>query len=169
MSLDAGARPHPEVSEQDIRHPRDVWGSAVTVVIAAVALQRSVSYGIEGHTQVVGPGMFPAIVSAALLLLGLLWALQTWRKTVPQPEEPIELPDRGGVARIAITVAAMLVPALVFNLVDFRLTVFAMSFAVMRFVFGSPLVLAATVSAALSAICYFGLALGLGMVLPLSF
>lgn len=161
---DAGLAPqaHP-------RHGRDMWGSAVTIAVSALALQRSSSYGLRGNTQVVGPGLFPGMVSAVLLVLGIVWALQTWRRTVPQPEEPIELPDRGGVLRIAITVAAMLVPALVFDQIDFRLTIFAVGFVVLRFVFGAPIVMTCLVSAGLSAVCYFGLSVGLGMVLPLSF
>lgn len=145
----------------------DHWGSLVTIVLSAVALQRSVSYGLQGRTQVIGPGMFPAIVSTALLGLGLAWAWQAWRRSVPGRAEPLQWPDRSGLVGIGVTVLVLLVPALVFDLVDFRLTVFAICFVVLRFVFGSSLRLATGVGVLLSTLAYLGLSVGLGLPLPL--
>ncbi|MFJ6199199.1 tripartite tricarboxylate transporter TctB family protein [Micromonospora sp. NPDC092111] len=148
------------------RHPRDIWGSAATIAVAAVALERSVSYGFKGKNQLVGPGLFPAIVAAALLLAGAAWAWQTWRSAVPESEEPIEWPDAGGTRRILLTAGALLAAGLLFDVVDFRLTIFAVTVVLLRFVFGRSLLLSAALGVVLAVICYLGLALGLGMVLP---
>ncbi|SNT48661.1 tripartite tricarboxylate transporter TctB family protein [Rhodococcoides kyotonense] len=151
------------------RHRRDVWGSAGTIVLSALALERSVTYGLEGSNQPVGPGLFPAVISAAMLVLGLLWALQTWRRSVPEPEEPIEWPDRSGYRRILITVATLAVPAFLMEYIDFRITIFAITFVILKFVFAQSLRLSVIAGIVIAAVCYFGLAIGLGMVLPLSF
>lgn len=148
---------------------RDAWASAVTIAVAAVALQRSLSYGLEGTTQVVGPGLFPAIAAGALLLLGLVWAVQTWRRRVPEPEEARPWPGRNGALRIATTVATLVAAAVVFDDIDFRITVLACVFVILRLVFGRPVVSSIAAGVAISAVCYFGLAFGLGMALPLSF
>lgn len=147
----------------------DQWGSGIAILVSAVALQRSVSYGLNGTTQVIGPGMFPAIVSGVLLVLSLIWALQAFRHTVAHSDEPVVWPDRSGLLRIAVTVGAMLVPALAFDLLDFRLTIFAICFVILRFVFNSTLLMSTAVGVGLSALAYFGLSVGLGLRLPLAF
>lgn len=148
---------------------RDAWGSAVTIAVAAYALQRSLSYGLEGTTQVVGPGLFPAIASGALLLLGLVWAVQTWRDRVPAPEELKPWPGREGALRIATTLATLAVAAVLFDLIDFRITVLACVFVILRLVFRRPVVSSLVIGAVISAVCYLGLSMGLDMALPLSF
>lgn len=160
---------HLPVDDPRVRHRRDVWGSAGTILIAAVALERSVTYGLKGTNQPVGPGLFPAVISSIMLVLGLLWALQTRRRTVPEPQEPIEWPDRGGSRRILITVAAIAVPALLMEYIDFRITVFVIVFVILKYVFSQSYRLSAIAAVVMAAVSYFGLALGLGMVLPLSF
>lgn len=166
-SVTRAGDPAPAPAQASVR--RDAWASAVTVVVAAVALQRSLSYGLEGTTQVVGPGLFPAIASGALLLLGFVWAVQTWRRRVPEPEEAKAWPGRDGALRIATTVATLVAAAVVFDYIDFRITVVACVFVILRLVFGRPVVSSVVVGVAISAVCYFGLSFGLGMALPLSF
>jgi hypothetical protein len=159
----------PATGENSPNYRLDQWGSGIAILLSAVALQRSVSYGLKGTSQVIGPGMFPAIVSGVLLVLALIWALQAFRHTVAHSDEPVVWPDRGGVLRIAVTVAAMLLPALAFDLLDFRLTIFAICFVILRFVFGSTWLMSIAVGVGLSALAYFGLSVGLGLRLPLSF
>jgi hypothetical protein len=95
-----------------------------------------------------------------------VWCWQTFRRTVPRPAEPVTWPDPQGTRRILITAGAMAAAAAVFNFIDVRLTIFALAFTILRSVFGRSLLGAIVTGVVLAAVCYLGLAIGLGMVLP---
>lgn len=114
----------------------DRIGSALCVLVALLVIERSLAYGLSGTSQVVGAGAFPFGLGLALLGLGAVWAWQSWHGLVPPPSEEIELPDRGGLFRIAFTSAVLLGSALLFETLDFRLTLFLAPALVMRVVFG---------------------------------
>ncbi|GAA1002752.1 hypothetical protein Aple_001470 [Acrocarpospora pleiomorpha] len=145
---------------------RDTIGSAVCMLVAVVIMLASLSYGLRGRTQVVGPGLFPMIVASFLLLLGALWAYQAWTGRVATSDEPVEIPDRAGVRSIVVTSLVVLACAVLFDRLDFRLTMFGVPFVVLRYVFGQPLARSVGAGLAITIVSYLVLAEGLGLAVP---
>lgn len=144
----------------------DKVGSLACVLIAVAVMAASFSYGLRGRGQVVGPGLFPMVIASCLLLLGVLWAYQAWTGRIAASDEPVELPDRAGARRIVVTSLVLLACALLFDRLDFRLTMFGVPFVVLRYVFGQPLLRSLGTSLAVTTVCYLALAEGLGLALP---
>lgn len=145
----------------------DRVGCVICLLVAAVVIVRSLDYGLSGTTQIVGAGMFPFGLGVALLVLGLLWAWQAWRGTVPAPADEIELPDRSGLTRILFTSAVLLGSALLFTTVDFRLTLFLAPALVMRFVFGDGWLRPAVTGIGIAAVSHLVLVTTLNIPLPM--
>lgn len=144
----------------------DRIGSGICVVLSVGVIVQSLFYGLQGKTQVVGAGLFPFILGIAFLVVAILWAWQAWRGTVPEPADDIEWPNAGGFVRIGITAGVLLASALVFELIDFRVTLFLAPFIVMRFVFAMGWIRSIAVALGITVACHFILLVGLGMPLP---
>ncbi|CAN5502398.1 hypothetical protein BH11ACT6_BH11ACT6_22730 [soil metagenome] len=148
------------------RQISDLVAAVVVVVGAAVAAVVSVGYGLSGHNQAVGPGLFPTVLSVLLLVLGLIWTVEAWTGRTPRPDAEVVLPDRAGAIRIATISVTILTAALCFETLDFRLTIFLAPFVVMGVVFRQPIWRAAIVSAVISGVSFYSLTYGLGIPLP---
>ncbi|MGW7682288.1 tripartite tricarboxylate transporter TctB family protein [Kribbella sp. NPDC054772] len=110
-------------TEQDpeSKHRRPVGTWAVQAVLAAIGGYVAVSargLGIwlpEGP----GPGFFPLVLAGALILLSVGWFFQTPRL------EPVPADDRHAVSRAAaVTIASLIVLALLLGVLGFQVCVF---------------------------------------------
>ncbi len=144
----------------------DRVGAGIGIVIAVVVIVQSVFYGLQGKGQIIGPGFFPFVLGILLLAIAALWEWQAWRGTVPAPADEIELPDRGGVFRIAVTASVLLLSALLFETLDFRLTIFLAPTIVMIVVFRAGWLRSIATGLAIALVCHFVLLVGLNMPLP---
>jgi hypothetical protein len=80
----------------DFRRDRgDRIAAGVLVIVSLVLLRQSINYALFTAGHAPGPGLFPAIVSALLLLLAVLWLVTGAgkdREIEPANEETIGLP-----------------------------------------------------------------------------
>lgn len=145
----------------------DRVGALTCLAVGIVVVERSLSYGLHGTSQVVGAGLLPFVLGILLLLLGAIWAWQAWQGSVPAPAEEIELPDRGGLKGIAITSGVLLGSALLFEILDFRLTMFLAPALVMRFVFDDGWGRSLLTGVAIATVSHLVLVTALGIPLPM--
>ncbi len=144
----------------------DRVGGLVCIVIAIFVIVQSLAYGLQGKVQVIGPGFFPFVLGILLLVIAAFWSLQAWRGTVPAPAEEIELPDRGGLFRIGVTAGVLFLSSLLFETLDFRLTLFLAPTIVMVLVFRAGWLRSIATGLAISVACHLILLVGLNMPLP---
>jgi putative tricarboxylic transport membrane protein len=82
------------------------------------------SWNLEYYTRLgPGAGFFPFWLGVVLGGLGLAWLFQVSRPA-GRPKDGAFLPDRGGIVRILLLVAAVLVMAGVMNFMGFQLAMF---------------------------------------------
>lgn len=151
---------------------RPWWLAAGIVGIGAVWLYGAFSLPQTAQYARIGPGLFVSAIGAALVLLGLLLAIQIGRgeRFEPQASEDAEADTPADMRAFLTALAAAGVPLLTMRHLGFPITG-ALSFALVARAFGStrlPLDLA--IGLAITTIAYFGfirLGVTLGGFLPL--
>ena len=129
---------------------RDATSAAVLALVALFALGVSAQMELE-HAVHPGPGFFPLLVSAALLLVSLALGVRAWRLS-PSPSA-VESSSPPRVWALAGTVVALAVYITAFDKLGFVLS----TTALLTFLFGAlgryrwPVALASAVVVALAA------------------
>lgn len=92
----------------------EIVGGLLTAAVGAFAVAQGIAYSLGSLTRI-GPGFFPAVVGAAMILLGIVIALEGLRADAPPIGKPDILPllsVLGGIAAFALLIErAGLVPA----------------------------------------------------------
>jgi putative tricarboxylic transport membrane protein len=128
---------------------RDATSAAVLALVALFALVMSARMEME-HATHPGPGFFPLLVSAALLLVTLALGVRAWRLS-PSPAAESPAPPR--VWALVATVGALAVYIIAFDRVGFVVS----TTALLAFLFGAlgryrwPVALVSAVAVALAA------------------
>ena len=145
------------------------WGLGVAVVVfglvwiyGALSLTQAATYAV------VGPGLFPALIGAGLVVLGALLILAVARgeRFEPQETEDADASRRPSGTAFWTTLAAGLVPIVVIRPLGFPVAA-ALTFALTARAFGSRrLALDLTVGLLLGLACWLLFARLLGLSLP---
>jgi putative tricarboxylic transport membrane protein len=128
----------------------DAMSAAVLALVALFALVLSARMEMQ-HATHPGPGFFPLVVSAALLLVSLALGVRAWRLS-PSPDA-VESSSPPRVLTLAGTVVALAVYITAFDRVGFVLS----TTALLAFLFGAlgryrwPVALGIAVAVALAA------------------
>lgn len=100
--------------------PVGAWATqSVLVAIGAYIATASRELGIwapEGP----GPGFFPLVLALALVLLSVVWFVQT-----PRLQEPVSREDRTTWRTWGVTIASLVILAVVLDVVGFQIAMFA--------------------------------------------
>ena len=124
----------------------------------------------------VGPTVFPWIAAGALIVLGVLFAVQAWRRE-PRRPSPDPIPGQGYPApappaepsdwrALAVISGALLLQMILFRTLGFIITATFLFMAV-TYAFGSRQYLRnAVVAVLLAVVVYFGFTRGLHLQLP---
>ncbi len=134
----------------------------VVVVVDARSLDRGFA------DQPVQPYALPYVVGAALLVLGVLLAVATWRGDTPEAEggEDVDLTQGSDWATVAKLVAVFAVVIATIDWLGWAI-VGAFLFAASARVLGSrTLLLNVAIGAALSLLTWYGFYVGLGIPIP---
>jgi putative tricarboxylic transport membrane protein len=129
---------------------RDAMSAAVLALVALFALVVSARMEMDNATHP-GPGFFPLLVSAALLLVSLALGVRAWRR--PPPPAAAEAPAPSRVWALIATIVALAVYITAFDRVGFVVS----TTALLAFLFGAlgryrwPVALAGAVAVALAA------------------
>jgi putative tricarboxylic transport membrane protein len=145
------------------------WGVGVAVIVFGLVW----IYGALSLTQastyaVVGPGLFPALIGAALVVLGglLLLAVARGERFEPQETEDADASRRPSGPAFWTTLAAGVIPIAVIRPLGFPVAA-AVTFALTARAFGSRrLALDLTVGLLLGLACWLLFARLLGLSLP---
>jgi hypothetical protein len=106
------------------RHTADRIAATIFVILATLLLIQSFRYGLFDANRP-GPGLFPGIVSAALLVVSSIWLVRGAGPQDAQPdlnfleEEPI---DAAGARRIIGVVGWTAIPLLLFESAGYLIT-----------------------------------------------
>ncbi|HEX7125627.1 MAG TPA: tripartite tricarboxylate transporter TctB family protein [Thermodesulfobacteriota bacterium] len=150
--------------------PRPWWlGLAVLAaggawLYGALALPQTVRYAV------VGPGIFPLLVGAGLVVLGLLLLVQIARgeRFAPQDAEDVDVDAPVSWRALGTAIAASAVPIFTMRRLGFPVTA-ALSFALVARAFGSATLLRdLAIGLAIGLICWYGFSELLGIGLPLA-
>jgi putative tricarboxylic transport membrane protein len=129
---------------------RDAMSAAVLALVALFALVVSARMEMD-HAARPGPGFFPLLVSAALLLVSLALGVRAWRH--PPSTAAAEAPAPSRVWALIATIVALAVYITAFDRVGFVVS----TVALLAFLFGAlgryrwPVALAGAVAVALAA------------------
>lgn len=106
---EADAHAHPDPEEEDITPRSDFWQGVgwlvfgLAVLIGSLAMDRLEAQNINPYTI---PGLLPAILGIAMMLLGAVIAVRSWRRgAFAQTREPFTAHQREVRKRVWIVVA----------------------------------------------------------------
>ena len=166
MKDPAGAAPAPPPGTSGQPRP---WGFGIGVVLfGLVWLYGALSLPQTATYAVVGPGVFPAVIGAGLVVLGalLLLAIARGERFEPQGTEDADVTRAPSRAAFWTTLAAGFLPVLVLRPLGFPVAA-ALTFALTARAFGSRrLVLDLGVGLLLGIGCWFLFSRLLGLALP---
>jgi putative tricarboxylic transport membrane protein len=122
--------------------PRPWWLGAAVVVLGLVWLYGALALPQAATYAVVGPGFFPAVIGAGLVVLGLLLLVAVARgeRFEPQEAEDADVTRTPSRSAFWLTVAAGVVPVLVIRPLGFPIAA-SLAFALTARAFGSARVL----------------------------
>jgi putative tricarboxylic transport membrane protein len=167
LSGAASAQPTPAAGTGGLK-PRP-WGLGVAVIgFGLVWLYGALSLPQAATYAVVGPGLFPAVIGAGLVVLGvlLLAAVARGEPFEPQETEDADPSRRPSPAALWTTTAAGIVPLLLIRPLGFPLAA-AVTFALTARAFGSRRLLAdVAVGVLLGVACWLLFSRVLGLSLP---
>lgn len=147
---------------------RPWWLGVAVAATGGVWLYGALTLPQRATYAVVGPGVFPALIGAALVLLGVLLVVQVARgeRFEPQEAEDVDTRQRPSRAAFWTTVAGAAVPVATMERLGFPLTA-ALSFAIVARALGSrrwPLDL--VLGLLLGTAAWYGFSRLLGVTLP---
>jgi putative tricarboxylic transport membrane protein len=148
---------------------RPWWLGLAVLATGGVWLYGAFSLPQTVRYAVVGPGIFPMLVGAGLVLLGILLLVQIARgeRFAPQETEDVDVDVPVSWRAFFTAVAAAAVPILTMRRLGFPVTA-ALSFALVARAFGSTtLVRDLAIGLAIGLICWYGFSELLGIGLPL--
>ena len=139
MSSPTEAAPSPGTPSTGVRPPPRPWWLGVAVIaLGLVWLYGALSVPQAATYAVVGPGLFPAVIGAGLVVMGLLLlaAVARGERFEPQEAEDADVTRSPSRAAFWMTVAAGVVPVLVIRPLGFPVAA-AFTFALTARAFGS--------------------------------
>jgi putative tricarboxylic transport membrane protein len=148
--------------------PRPWWLGGAVIAIGLVWLYGALSLPQAATYAVVGPGFFPAVIGAALVVLGILLLVAVARGERFEPQEAEDADATRPPSRTAFwtTVAAGVVCVLVIRPLGFPIAA-ALAFALTARAFGSPrMLLDLGVGLLLGIACWLLFSRLLGLSLP---
>lgn len=157
------ANPRPKTMQNTrIRIDPDVAAGLLFAVLGAGFCAAS-AFGLKvGSPFRMGPGFFPAIVGALLLLVGLLVALNGWRAKGERPQWG-EIPWRA----VIVIPTGLVFFGLAMRPLGLLPALLVLSFMAALAVKGMTLARAVILAAAMTALCIAIFSFGLGISLPL--
>ena len=116
-----------------------IYQAAALCFVALSAFVVWESWNLDYYTKLgPGGGFFPLWLGAIMGGLSLAWLVQVSRRKGSAPDVPF-LPERAGIVRILLTVAALVVMAGFMNLLGFQLTMFMFLLFLLRVLGGQGL------------------------------
>ena len=142
-----------------IRNPKDFWAGAIYVLIGVAVVVLARDYGM-GSALRMGPGYFPAVLGAALALIGVISLVRSFLR-------PGERVDAFAVKRLLLILAATLLTGFLIRgagiIVALPLLVLISAYASAK----TRLVPALALAVGLTAFCALVFVKGLGIPLPI--
>lgn len=124
-----------------------------------------VSWTMEYYTSLgPGAGFFPVWLGACLAGLSLIWFIQACFENTPMKEDFI--PDRTGLIRVGSILSALVIMALLMDVVGFQLMMFVFVFFLLIALGRQNLVLTLIISLVSSFGMYYAFKTWLGVQLP---
>ena len=150
--------------------PRPWWLGLAVLAVGGVWLYGALTLPQTVRYAVVGPGIFPLLVGAGLVLLGILLLVQIARgeRFAPQDAEDVDIDAPVSRRALVTAIAAAAVPIVTMRRFGFPVTA-ALSFALVARAFGSTtLVRDLAIGLAIGVISWYGFSELLGIGLPLA-
>lgn len=147
---------------------RPLWLGFAVVALGGVWLYGAFSLPQTVRYAVVGPGLFPTLVGAGLVLLGVLLLVQIARgeRFAPQQAEDVDADAPASWPAFFTAVAAAGVPIVTMRSLGFPVTA-TLTFALVARAFGSrTLARDLTIGLVMGLVCWYGFSELLGIGLP---